>query len=347
MLSGGGNVDVNELLDLATPWCLRVLVTLHIPELVEAGHNEISDPAEAAGCDARALHGVLTHAARKGVFEERQPGWFEVNPAAKELARGSRDLDLSGVGSRYAQIWSTLLSYTRTGKSAYAEIYGRPLWEDLVADPELARSFDALLKPPPEHGVPDSDFEITGGWDRVRTIVDVGGAIGVFLSELLQRHPRLHGTLLDLPETVARATDVLDWAGVSDRVKTAGQSFFDPLPAGADLYLLRRVLIDWSDEDKVRILRRCADAARPGGRVVVIGGVSPDETPGEVTAELLMLGGWKDTMSEFRDLARAAGLAVTVASTQPPANFIIECLPLPGQAPAATLGSRARHPRPR
>lgn len=323
-------MDVHELLDLATPWCLRVLVTLRIPELIEAGHNEISDLAEAAGCDARALHGVLAHAARKGVFEERQPGWFEVNPAAKELARGARFLDLSGMGSRYAEIWSTLLSYTRTGKSAYAEMYGRPFWEDLAANPELASSFDKLLKSPAEHGVPDSDFGISGGWDRVRTLVDVGGAIGVFLAELLQRHPGLRGTLLDLPESVARAGDVLDHAGVSDRVKTVGQSFFDPLPTGADLYPLRRVLIDWPDEDKVRILRRCADAARPGGRVVVIGGVSADDAPAEVTAELLMLGGRKNAMSEFRDLARAAGLTVTVASTQPPGKFIIECLPLPG-----------------
>jgi hypothetical protein len=95
-------VDVHELLDLATPWCLRVLVTLGIPELVEAGHNEISDLARAAGCDARALHGVLTQAVRKGVFEERRPGWFEVNPDAKELARGARFLDLAGMGGRYA-----------------------------------------------------------------------------------------------------------------------------------------------------------------------------------------------------------------------------------------------------
>jgi len=326
----GAIVDVDDLLDLATPWCLRVLVTLNIPELVEAGHHSIADLAGAAGCDARALHGVLTHAARKGVFCEPRPGWFEANPAAKELARGARYLDLTGMGSRYAEIWSTLLSYTRTGKSAYADVYGRPFWADLAADPGLASSFDSLLKHPPGHGVPDSDFEISGGWHRIETIVDVGGAIGVFLSELLQRHPGLHGTLLDLPETVARAGDVLSRAGVSDRVRAVGQSFFDPLPAGADLYLLRRVLIDWPDADKVRILRRCADAARPGGRVVVIGGVSPDETPAEVTAELLMMGGWKVTMREFRDLAQAAGLAVTAASQQPPAKFIIECLPLPG-----------------
>jgi len=324
-------VDVQELLDLATPWCLRVLVTLNIPELVGAGHHDVSELAKAAGCDARALHAVLSRVARKGVFVEPQPGWFEVNPAARELARQARYLGLSGMGGRYAQIWSTLLSYTRTGESGYAAMYGRPFWDDLAADPELARSFDALLTHPAGHGVPDSDFEISGGWGRAGTIVDVGGATGVFLSELLQRHPGWRGTLLDLPQSVARAAPVLDRAGVSDRVKTVGQSFFDPLPAGADLYLLRRVLIDWPDEDKARILRRCADAARPDGRVVVIGGVSPDETLGEVTAELLMVGGWKVTMSEFRDLARAAGLTVTAASRQPPARFVIECRPLPGQ----------------
>ena len=41
-----------------------------------------------------------------------------------------------------------------------------------------------------------------------------------------------------------------------------GQSFFDPLPAGADLYLLKSVLNDWPDEPTVAILRRCAEAAR-------------------------------------------------------------------------------------
>jgi 2,7-dihydroxy-5-methyl-1-naphthoate 7-O-methyltransferase len=330
MLSDGGNNDVHALLDLATPWCLRVLVTLRIPELIEAGHHDIAGLARAAGCDARALHGVLLHAVGKGVFEETGPGTFGLNPAAKELARGARHLDLTGIGSRYAEIWTTLLSYVRSGRSGYAGLYGRPFWADLAARPELARSFDALLKHPPEHGVPDSDFEISGGWDAVQTIVDVGGAIGVFLSELLQRHEKLQGILLDLPESVARAGEVLDAAGVSDRVRAVGQSFFDPLPPGADLYLLRRVLIDWPDEDKVRILRRCAQAARPHGRVVVIGGVSASERPAEVTAELLMMGGSKNTMSEFRALARAAGLEVAMAAKQPPAKLIIECRPVAG-----------------
>ncbi|HJZ98015.1 MAG TPA: methyltransferase [Candidatus Solibacter sp.] len=43
---------------------------------------------------------------------------------------------------------------------------------------------------------------------------------------------------------------------------TSGQSFFDPLPAGADLYLLRGVINDWGDREAVRILRRCGDAVK-------------------------------------------------------------------------------------
>ena len=99
---------------------------------------------------------------------------------------------------------------------------------------------------------------------------------------------------------------------MADRVTAVGQSFFDPLPAGADLYLLKNVLADWPDREAMALLSRCAEAARPAGRVVVLGGVSPDGDSGP-SPELLMLvlvGGKDRGLSEFRELARAAGLEV-------------------------------------
>ena len=44
----------------------------------------------------------------------------------------------------------------------------------------------------------------------------------------------------DLPGTVARSGPTFDAAGVAERVTIAGQSFFDPLPSGADLYVVRK-----------------------------------------------------------------------------------------------------------
>ena len=69
-------VDLERMLDLATPWCLRVAATLRILEHIAAGHAGITDLAAAAGCDADALHAVLGHLVSQGVFTElaRQVG---------------------------------------------------------------------------------------------------------------------------------------------------------------------------------------------------------------------------------------------------------------------------------
>src|SRR5205085_3701060 len=110
------------------------------------------------------------------------------------------------------------------------------------------------------------EFDITSGWDVVRTVVDVGGGTGAMLAELLRARPHLRGTLVDLPKAVARSAETFTAAGVADRGTAVGQSFFDPLPAAADLYLLKNVLNDWPDRETTAILSRCAEAARPSGR---------------------------------------------------------------------------------
>jgi hypothetical protein len=101
---------------------------------------------------------------------------------------------------------------------------------------------------------------------------------------------------VDLPGTVARAGEIVESFGVADRVTVAGQSFFDTLPAGADLYLLKSVLNDWADEQTVAILRRCGEAAPPEGRIAVLGGVSADEAPRSLGIDMLVAGGKTSTL---------------------------------------------------
>ena len=105
------------------------------------------------------------------------------------------------------------------------------------------------------------------------------------MAEVLRSRPEVRGTLVDLPRTVARSGEVFQAADVADRVTTVGQSFFDPLPAGADLYILKSILSDWPDRGATAILRRCAEAARPSGRVVVLNGVGPDQDASPALAD--------------------------------------------------------------
>jgi hypothetical protein len=320
--------NLETLSDLCAPWCIRVAATLRIADHIAAGRDEIGALANATGCDSDCLHALLTYLVGKGVFQEPEPGRFELNEAAQGLL-GSQQLvglDLNGIGGRMAHVWSTLLTYVQTGKPAYDQVFGLPFWEDLDAHPAVGASFDALIGPL-GHGIPNPDFAVTGGWDSIRTVVDVGGGTGAMLAEILRKWPDIRGTLVDLPRPVAASSEIFRAAGVADRVTAIGQSFFDPLPAGADLYILRGVLNDWPDEDAQAILACCAVAARPNGRVIILKSVSSDPTPRGLEIEMVLLGGKHRTVAKFQPLAERAGLAVVAAGRQASGEFAVECRP--------------------
>lgn len=317
-----------DLTDLCTPWCVHVAATLRIADHVGAGNAEIDQLAAASGADRDSLYRVLRHLVSKGVFEEPAPGRFALNDVARGLIEGRLGLDLDGIGGRMAHAWGTLLSAVCTGRPAYHEAFGRSFWEDLDAHPEVAASFDALMGPA-GHGVPDPNVLVDpADWESVKTVVDVGGGTGALLAEVLRSRPGVRGTLVDLPRTVARAAEVFQAAGVADRVTTVGQSFFDPLPSGADLYLLKNVLNDWPDREATAILKRCAEAAMPSGRVVTFTNTGPGQDASPELLMMVLVGGRDRTLDEFRGMAREVGLEVRSVGRQPSGRFIVECRPI-------------------
>jgi len=165
----------------------------------------------------------------------------------------------------------------------------------------------------------------------VRHVADIGGGTGTLIAEVLRRNPRLRGTLADLPETAARAREYLTGLGLDGRCEVVGQSFFDPLPPGADAYLLNRVIHDWDDAAATAILRRCAEAAGPAGRVLVIeshGSAGGDPAAfAEMNLRMLVLtGGRERTIDDYSALAAGAGLQITAVHDIPERHTIIECV---------------------
>lgn len=308
---------------------MHVVATLRIADHIAAGNSDIDKLAAASGADRDSLYRVMRHLVSRGVFEQPERGRFALNEVTQSLLEDPvrLGLDPDSFGGRMAHAWGILLSSVRTGKPAYHEAFGRGFWEDLDDHPDIAASFDSLMGPA-GHGVPDPHvLPDAADWEFIKTVVDVGGGTGALLAEVLRTRPEVRGTLVDLPRTVARSRDVFEAAGVADRVTTVGQSFFDPLPGGADLYILKSVLSDWPDREATAILRRCADAARPSGRVVVFTGAGPGEDASP--ALLMVLVGGKDrTLDEFCELAREAGLEVRSTGRQPSGRVIVECRPV-------------------
>jgi O-methyltransferase domain len=253
------------------------------------------------------------------VFAEPAPGRFALTEAS-ELLRSDhpaglrRWLDQDGAAGRMDAAWPGLLESVRDGRPGYRSMYGRSFWEDVDADPALRRSYDALLAGP----AADLARELATAvdWREVAHVVDVGGGSGALLAGLLEAHPHLRGTLVELASTAETAAAAFEARGLARRSTVRAGSAFDPLPPGGDVYLLSWVLHDWDDAEAVAILRRCADVASDDATVLVIEHVVSADAPSALhtALDLRMLhlvGGRERTAEELAALADAAGLALS------------------------------------
>ncbi|MEU6149753.1 methyltransferase [Actinosynnema sp. NPDC047251] len=176
---------------------------------------------------------------------------------------------------------------------------------DLADRPRLRETFDRQMTDRLPAMVAGYD------WGRFATLVDVGGGRGTLLAAILAAHPALRGHLVDLDPTAAEAARTFAGHGVGDRARVTAGSFFDPLPPGADAYLLCDVLHDWDDEHAHLVLARCAEAAGPTGRVLVLEPVGGRQagTIGDLAMPAIF-GGRERRVEEFRAPASAHGLVL-------------------------------------
>ncbi len=92
--------------------------------------------------------------------------------------------------------------------------------------------------------------------DRHQRIMDVGGGEGTFLRAVARRLPSVKLTLFDLPAVADRARGFFALDGLDDRATAFGGDFFnDPLPPGADVVTLLRVIHDHDDARVLTLLR--------------------------------------------------------------------------------------------
>jgi hypothetical protein len=107
-------------------------------------------------------------------------------------------------------------------------------------------------------------------WPRRGVICDVGGGVGRFLAAILEHRTAARGVLIDTPQALTEAESFLRARGLSERIERVPGDIFDKVEAQADVFTLKWVLHDWSDERCRGILRRIRATMRPGAKLVVI-----------------------------------------------------------------------------
>jgi hypothetical protein len=204
----------------------------------------------------------------------------------------------------------------------------------MASDPEAAAIFDRAMAT----FAPQTAAAVAAAYDfsPFRTVVDVGGGNGALLAGILKANPTLRGIVFDQPHVAPRAQEQIDASGVADRCSFAGGSFFEAVPPGGDLYLLKHVIHDWGDEQASAILRTCRAAMSDRAKLAIVEGVYPARIDGSLESRgaaandvnmLVSTGGRQRSEEEFRSLYAASGLRLTrVVPTLAPV-CVVEAVP--------------------
>lgn len=316
------------LSDVKPRQLLHAIVTLDIPDRLRDGPKVVDTVAQHVGADAAVLRRLLRGLVALDLLREDPSDTFQLTDGGRLLCRDDpshlRGYVLNAGDRDHA--WVALLHTVRTGETAFDHVHGHGLFDHVGSDPDRAAAFHqwmaagsdsfesiATACPLPERGI----------------AVDVGGGRGGLLAALLRREPTLSGVLYDPVDGVHGAAAQLEHAGILDRCTIVSGDFFTEVPAGADPYVLCRILHDWDDQRAGRILKRCGSAMSATATLLVIEKVMPErvaDDPGVVFLDLDMLvevGGSQRSVGQYRHLLGSAGLNLVQVVDRAPAPSVI------------------------
>jgi len=298
---------------------IYVVAELGIPDLLVGGPRNCNELAAETNTQAPTLYRVLRFLSGAGLFNEIGPQQFELTRLGSALRT-----DVPGSVRMFARLlmseshwspWSRLMHSLRTGETAFDHVHGVGVFQYLEKDSQLSAIFnEAMTSASIRSGTGIVEhYDFSG----LRRIIDDGGGHGFFLATILKSNPALRGVLFDLPDVVAGAGQNLKNSGVEDRCKVVGGSFFDALPRGGDVYVLRQIIHDWDDDRALAVLRNCRAAMTGTEKLLIVErGIAPNPRDAmrvlHIDLEMLVnVGGMERTDAEYRSLFESAGFRLT------------------------------------
>ena len=330
-----------EVLDLIegkwTTQAIGVAAELGIADLVASGTATLDALAAATQCEPSSLRRLMRALASLGLVAEGHDRSYALT-ARGELLREDAQPSLRAWArwgaSQHWSPWGQLLQSVRTGRSLRASTGEAGGYDHLQRDPAKAAIFNkAMTEVSSLVAGPLLDAFDFGARGHV---MDVGGGHGELMRALLQAHPRLQGTIFDLAHAIEGARSSWETSPLAPRCRLSVGDFFEAVPGGADVYVMKSILHNWDDGRSALILRSCREAAGPDARLLLVERVMPERMDGRdddrrvARADLNMLvthAGHERTLAEFSSLLGGSGFEVVRCRPLAVGFSLIEALP--------------------
>jgi len=292
---------------------IRTMAALSVAEHLATGPLSAGQIAERESSDPDMTYRVLRAGVALGLLEyDADTSLFSGTRLLGVLHRDApaclKHYALAGISDAFWLPLVRMPDAVSRGGNYVREMLGSSAFEFLGRHAEDARLFSRAMTDLSTPVIREASDALDVS--NVVSVVDVGGADGAFVAELLQRHPHLHGVVFDLAAVVPGVAEEARRRGLDKRLTAAAGDFFVEAPA-ADLYLLKFILHDWDDESCRTILRNIRQAMNPGARVVIVEMTVGQNALSAVLLDLAMMSnftGREREASEFERLLESADL---------------------------------------
>ncbi|KAM3862480.1 acetylserotonin O-methyltransferase [Diretmus argenteus] len=209
--------------------------------------------------------------------------------------------------------WHYLTDAVREGRNQYEKAFGvssGDLFQALYRSDEEMVKFMHLMNS--IWNICGRDVVTAFDLSPFKVIYDLGGCSGALAKQCTSAYPECTVTIFDLPRVVRTSREHFVTAA-DQRIRFHEGDFFKDLLPEADLYVLSRILHDWTDKRCIDLLTRLYQACKPGGAVLLVEALLHEDGSGPLTVQLYSLNmlvqteGQERTASQYAALLTAAG----------------------------------------
>lgn len=272
----------NHIFNFINSMSIKCAIQLGIPDIIHKHGKPMTLPelVDILPINKAKAHGVyrlmriLIHSGffmEERISENEEKKGYWITPASRLLLKeeplSMTPFLLGALDPVLTEPWHHLSEWLESDQNPtpFYTKHGRTLWEYAGQEPRLNSFFNEAMA---------SDARLVSSvlirdckhvFEGLDSIVDVGGGTGIMSKNIADAFPNLKCTVLDLPHVVAGLEGTKNLSYV-------GGDMFESIPS-ADAILFKWLLHDWSDDESVKILKKCKEAissADKGGKIIII-----------------------------------------------------------------------------
>ncbi len=294
---------------------IGVAADLNLAEHLKDSEKTISELAVLTDTHEESLYRLMRMLASQGVFIEKKNKIFANNRLSKTLLdqqNSMRHMVIHQVNGINWKMFEELSYVVKTGENAAQKILGMDVFEYLEKNPDKNNIYNQAMT----NSSLMLSYAILSEYNfgKANTIIDIGGGQGILLSMVLNKYKKIKGIVFDLPHVVEGAKEIAVQYGVSDRLQTIPGNFFETIPEGGDMYFLKSIIHNLSDDQCVDILKKIKKVLPKNGKILVFEPIIENNNKYSFAKlyDLQMLvgrnGGKERTKKEFKEILWKAEL---------------------------------------